>query len=188
MAGPQTRTQWLSRADLWVRRNGGDGRQRLWAPHRRAPALSDCRHPLGEAIALIRRPRKSVFRQSSSKQQWRGRDVVFAKHRQRRSGQTMHVSDNASLPSKSFSAIRRHTRPPGRYPRHLAAARRCDRPDAKVRAQAPLQFGIVNTPNLTREYFFSASLQTIGSPHTRAGSGTDPTASFSTCSYDRRSR
>src|SRR5580693_1060310 len=26
--------------------------------------------------------------------------------------------------------------------------------------------------------------QTIGSPHTRAGSGTNPTASFSTCSYD----
>ena len=75
-----------------------------------------------------------------------------------RSGQTMHVSDNASLPSESFRAIRRHTRPPRRYPRRLAAARRCDRPDAKVRAQAPLQFGIVNTPNLTREYFFSASL------------------------------
>ena len=70
----------------------------------------------------------------------------------------MHVSDNASLPSESFSAIRRHTRPPGRYLRRLAAARRCDRPDAKVRAQAPLQFGIVNTSNLTREYFFSASL------------------------------
>src|ERR1700722_18238409 len=26
--------------------------------------------------------------------------------------------------------------------------------------------------------------QTIGSPHTRAGSGTNPTASFSACSYD----
>ena len=33
-----------------------------------------------------------------------------------RSGQTMHVSDDASLPSESFSAIRRHTRPPGAIP------------------------------------------------------------------------
>jgi hypothetical protein len=36
---------------------------------------------LGEAIAFIRRPRKSMFRQTSPKQQRRGRDVVFAQHR-----------------------------------------------------------------------------------------------------------
>jgi hypothetical protein len=32
------------------------------------PALSDSRHTLGEAIAFARRPRKSVFGQTSSKQ------------------------------------------------------------------------------------------------------------------------
>jgi hypothetical protein len=45
------------------------------------PALSDSRHALGEAIGFIRRPRKSVFRETGSKQQRRGRDVVFAQHR-----------------------------------------------------------------------------------------------------------
>jgi hypothetical protein len=38
-----------------------------------------------------------------------------------RSGQTMHVSDDASLPSESFSAIWRHTRPP----RALSPSLRC---------------------------------------------------------------
>jgi hypothetical protein len=38
---------------------------------------------LGEAIGFIRRPRKSVFRQTGSKQQRRGRNIVFVKHRQR---------------------------------------------------------------------------------------------------------
>jgi hypothetical protein len=44
-------------------------------------ALSDSRHPQGMAIAFIDRPGESVFGETSSEQQRRGRDVAFAQHR-----------------------------------------------------------------------------------------------------------
>ena len=70
----------------------------------------------------------------------------------------MHVSDNASLPSESFSAIWRHTKPPGAIPVASLPPEGAIGLTLKFVRKPRCSSESVNTPNLTREYFFSASL------------------------------
>jgi hypothetical protein len=70
----------------------------------------------------------------------------------------MSQTTQVPVPSESFSAIWRHTRPPGVILVASLPPEGAIGLTLKFARKHPLQFEIVNTLNLTREYFFSASL------------------------------